>query len=144
MINSSPLQNLHLLSLFPILSSFSSSNEERSPFWFPFCYWILFPVAAKSFSAKTFFLVPRFRLFGRSRSKWLHKDKGYLWPNNYYNYLQYCRIAQIVAAWLRENGERMRKWRGNGGEMEREWRNGEIFTLYSVSQKKCPLASMLW
>ena len=33
-----------------------------------------------------------------------------------------ARVAQIVAAWLRESEERMRKWRGNG---EKEWGNGE-------------------
>ena len=31
------------------------------------------------------------------------------------------RVAQLLAAWLRENGERMRKWRGNGERM-RKWR----------------------
>ena len=33
------------------------------------------------------------------------------------------RVAQIVAAWLQENGERVQKWRGNG----------ERFTLYIPS-----------
>ena len=27
--------------------------------------------------------------------------------------LQHTRVAQVVAAWLRENWERMKKWRGN-------------------------------
>ena len=29
------------------------------------------------------------------------------------------RVAQIVAARLRENGERIRKWRGNGERMRK-------------------------
>ena len=38
-----------------------------------------------------------------------------------------------LAAGLRENGERMRKWRGNGERMMK-WRgNGERFTLYISS-----------
>ena len=39
--------------------------------------------------------------------------------------LQGCTNRCSLAAGLRGNGERMRKWRGNGEEMEREWGNGE-------------------
>ena len=37
------------------------------------------------------------------------------------------RVAQLVAAWQRESGGRMRKWRGHGERM-RKWRN--IHSLY--------------
>ena len=58
----------------------------------------------------------------------------------------FCRAAQIVAAWLQENGERMRKWRGNGekmrkgrgnGERMRKWR--EILYISSFSLYFLPL-----
>ena len=52
----------------------------------------------------------------KSRSRYLHD-----------------RAAIVVPAWLWENGERMRKLKGNWEEMEREWGNGEGFTLYISS-----------
>ena len=42
------------------------------------------------------------------------------------------RVAQIVAAWLRENEVRMRKWRGNGERM-RKWRENEEMKRDSLS-----------
>ena len=59
------------------------------------------------------------------------------------------RVAQLVAAGLGENGERMRKWRGNGERM-RKWREIQslhflIFSFFSPSLsisyiKKCFVA----
>ena len=43
------------------------------------------------------------------------------------------RIAQIVAAWQRENGERMRKWRENE-KMKRKWRENEEVERNSLSR----------
>ena len=42
------------------------------------------------------------------------------------------RVAQIVVAWLRENGERMKKRRGNG-ERIRKWRENEVMERDSLS-----------
>ena len=52
-------------------------------------------------------------------------------------YLQtivFHKVAQIVAAWLRENGERMGKWRENE-EMERELGNGETIRKWRENEE---------
>ena len=66
------------------------------------------------------------------------------WPfnNNFLFEFRWNRVAQIVADWLRENGKRMRKWRGNGERMRngeeiwKEWGNGERFSLYISSYSR--------
>ena len=47
-------------------------------------------------------------------------------------YIIVIRVAQIVAAWLQENGERMRKWRGKGERM-RKWRGNEEMERVALS-----------
>ena len=54
-----------------------------------------------------------------------------------YTYRQGCTNRCSLAAGLRGNEQRMRKWRGNGEEMEREWgkleKNFLILSLYPPS-----------
>ena len=47
-------------------------------------------------------------------------------------YVIVIRVAQIVAAWLQKNGERMRKLRGKGEQM-RKWRGNEEMERVALS-----------
>ena len=58
---------------------------------------------------------------------------AHLWGRDIFSQHQGCTTCCILASGMWENGERMRKWRGNGEEMERECRNGVRFTLYISS-----------
>ena len=59
---------------------------------------------------------------------------------------QGCTNRCSLAAGLRGNEERMRKWRGNGEEMEREWGNGEkisSFFLYILPLYPFPISKLV-
>ena len=63
-----------------------------------------------------------------------------------YIYIQGCTNRCSLAAGLRGNEERMRKWRGNGEEMEREWGNGEkisSFFLYILPLYPFPISKFV-
>ena len=53
-------------------------------------------------------------------------------------YIIVIRVAQIVAAWLQENGERMRKWRGKGEKM-RKWREFHFLHFLILIHLTCAL-----
>ena len=84
----------------------------------------------------------------QAEKRWFdEKPQGHAPGNNTNtNYSQGCTNLCSLAAGLRGNEERMRKWRGNGEEMEREWGNGETissFFLYILPLYPFPISKLV-